>query len=142
MQRLGGFVVRIALAVPMAYEAYGIGEANWRGLHVGVPAFPLVVWTLVALGLLLGCVLVIALPRARWAWSAVAASGLVVLLVSLAVADMILQGHLPDESWWFLSHAVIGAYAVLLASAFLFGRPKRLMNARGVGPAVSRPMRP
>lgn len=125
----------------MAYEAYSIGAANWRGLHLGVPALPVVVSTLVALGLLFGCVLVIAFPRARWAWSAVAASGLLVLLVPLAVADMILQGNLPEESWWFVSHAAIGAYVVVLASAFLIARPKLLMSVRGIGPEASRPPR-
>lgn len=144
MQRLSGVVGRIALAAPMAYETYRIGEANRRGLHLGVGALPLVVWGLVALGLLLGCVLVSALPRARWAWSAVAASGLFVLLGSLTVADLILQGHIPKESWWswwFLSDAAIGAYAVLLASAFLFGRPKRLISVRGIGPEAPGPSR-
>lgn len=146
MSRLSSLALRIVLAVPLAYQAYRIGEGTRRSLHLDLAAFPLVVWALVALGLLLGCVLVIALPRARWAWSAVAASGLLVLLPSLATADMILRGQLLQQghSTWsaWLQDAAIGAYAVLLASAFLFGRPKRRMRVRRIGPRASSPSLP
>lgn len=140
MKKLSGFVVRIALAVPMAYETYRIGEGQWHALHEGVPPFQVVVSALPALGVPLGCVLLIALPHARWAWLAVAASGLLLLSGSYVTAH-IANIAVQEEKLTLATSAAIGAYAVVLASACMLTRPKILIDVTGIGREASRPSR-
>lgn len=144
MLKLSGFVLRIALAVPMAYETYRIGENHWHALQAGVPAFRIVLSALPVFGLPLGCVLVIALPHARWTWLAVAADGLFLLFVFSV--DVHSYYHLmpsgAERSPLLAADArlaAVSAYAVLLASACLLARPRAFMQVTGIEPKASRP---
>ena len=137
MQELGSLVLRIALAVPMAYETYVIVEGRWDSLQGGVPAFHVVISALPGLGFPLGCVLVIALPRVRWAWWAVAASGLLLLLVSYATVHLA-NSAVHEETLLLATNAAIGVYTVLLASACMLTRPNILMDVTGIGPKAAR----
>lgn len=111
----------------MAYEAGRLGYALYRDAVIYRDAIPgsflvraMAVVGLPALGLLMGCVLVVSASRAKWAWSAVAASGL--WLVFACVTTAYAEIHLPlhGESVWLLStDAAMGTYALLLALAFL-----------------------
>ena len=67
-----------------------------------------------------GCVLVLVEPRGRRLWYAVGAAGLWLIVVDLWTWHDIIA-----PSWRPSVESAIGAYAVLLAAAFLLGHAPR-----------------
>jgi hypothetical protein len=114
--------LRVALAVPLAYEVYrlvtfGVAASSWS-----LPSwlFGKGVLLLPALGLALGCVLLFVGRTWRWAWLLVLTSGLWVAFVDA-------YPHIQVTYPWRPSvDLVMGVYAVVLALAFLVGahRPR------------------
>jgi hypothetical protein len=108
MRRLSGILLRVALALPMAYGAWSLGQFMTNLVaYSGYVIVP---------GLVLGCVLVLTGLKARWPWCIVAASGL--WLAYLFVSSYRFFGlgyllrHLPAP-------VVVGVYAIILALAFI-----------------------
>lgn len=121
MRRLSSLLLRIALAVPLVWEAYRcmtfcVIDVDRR---LGIPWLTLAAFlVLPGLGMLLGCVLLLVLRRARWGWLAIAASGLLIVLVWYLA--------FPQTTWRPQPDAAIGAYAALLAFAFLLAPRRRV----------------
>ena len=122
MAALENTLLRVALALPLAYGAYVLAPfPATDGSSLGVVLVKVALGGLPALGMVLGCVLLIARWTPWWAWSLVAASGLWIALldvyVHVEVSDV---DRLPDEL------IVIGAYTCLLALAFVVAGRRRV----------------
>ena len=137
--RLGDILVRVALALPMAYLVYHLWEFRGPSYHVNGVRFAEAL-VLPALGLLVGCVLVLSGRRTRWPWLIVAAGS---LWLPFGL-NWLLFGRLgypwPWHPGWpppvpllwpyryqdfLLGYAVPGVYALLLALGMLFGAQTR-----------------
>ena len=128
MRSINVTVLRVALALPLAFEACWL-----VGFVVGADRRPLNllialgVWLLPALGLGAGCLLIFIAPRGHRLWYAVAASGLWLIFLDLySWHDIIAPSWRPSVEF------VVGLYAVLLALAFVLGRiPGRFGGSHG-----------
>jgi len=129
MHGVSGAVLRIALVLPMAYEAYRLVALGLLGFAGESWSVALLLWVAVlcglpALGLLIGCAFVVARWSAPWVWWVVAVCG-PWIVYSASVAE---SGGLRPSAG-----AVNGVYAFLLAVAFLLaGREDGAK--RGIGP--------
>ena len=144
MSRIGDILVRIALALPMAYLLFHLWEFRGPSYHVSGARFA-VALVLPTLGLLVGCVLVLWGRRDRWPWLIVAAGslwlpfGLTWLLFGrLGYPWPWHPGSPPPVPfpwhYWYqdvvLGYAVPGVYALLLALGFLLRAGQALGNRR------------
>ena len=124
-------VLRVALAVPLAYEAYRLVT-----FAATASSWDLLSWVagkgsvlLPALGLVLGCALVVFGRTWPWAWLLVAASGVWVFLY-----DVYPHAQL-SYPWRVSTEMALGVYTSGLAAAVLIGR-LRSGRARPGGPAA------
>ena len=152
--RLGDILLRVALALPLAYLVDHV-----RGIFGFGPYFPftggdpwrfIVGFKLPAVGLLFGCVLVLSGWRARWPWLVAAASALWLPFGMNWAADGRLDSpwplgmptFLPQTTFahWdtVLSFSALWVYALLLALAMLLG-PGQLRRGRAGRDRTRRP---
>jgi hypothetical protein len=111
-------VLRVALALPLAFEAYRLvgfvvrSEAPPLTLLIGMG-----VWLLPALVLAAACLLLFVAPHGRRLWYVVAVSGLWLIFL-----DLYSWHGIVAPSWRPSVDFAAGLYAALLALAFLLGR--------------------
>jgi hypothetical protein len=132
MSRLGDILLRVALALPMAYLVCHLW--GFRSYHNATSVRFAEAVAVPALGLLVGCFLVISSSRARWPWLVVAVGALWLpfglnwlLYGRLGHLWPWYPGWLIPEPWtwrytyldYVLGYAAPGVYALLLAMAFL-----------------------
>ena len=115
MQKRSSAALRVALAIPLAFESYRLAtyavDADRWDLRSSL--ISTAVWFLPAIGIGAACVLVLLARGPRWPWLAVAVSGLWLAL---------LEAYVPYAlgiSWRPSVDLVIGLYAASLALAFL-----------------------
>jgi hypothetical protein len=124
MQKRSSAVLRIALALPLAFESYRLATYTvtadrWDLRSSLISA---AVWFLPAIGIGAACVLVLLARGPRWAWLAVAVSGLWLALVEAYIT------YALGISWRPSVDLVMGLYAAFLALAFLLD--PRLLSGR------------
>ncbi len=121
MQRANPGLLRVAIALPLAFEAYRlvklVSRAHVRGVDLLVAHF---LWLLPAVILAAGAVLVLIEPRGRRLWYAVGAAGSWLIAVDFRTWHDIIV-----PSWRPSVESAIGLYAALLAAAFLLGHAPR-----------------
>ena len=128
MDRSSRILLRVALAVPMLYGAWSLRpvlpQTTLGVLYVSLPA----------LGLLLGCALLVGDWRARWAWGIVAASGLWITFAFLYTYSRLFDMH-GDRLLLhrFPAEAAFGVYAFILALAFIVSRHTDTTKAQVIG---------
>ena len=127
MQRVNLGLLRIAIALPLAFEAYRLVRLVSRAHAHGLDLFVvLLLWVLPAVILAAGSVLVLLEPHGRRLWYAVAVAGLWLMFV-----DYWAWHDIVSPSWRPSVEFAIGLYAALLAAAFLLGRSPRLRRISG-----------
>ena len=129
MRDVNTMVLRIALALPLAYEAYrlagfAVRADSWDALSLVANKS---VSLLPALAFGLACVLVLLDRGWRWPWLVPAAGGVWLVFVDLYQWRGVAAPWRPSVDF------AMGLYVVLLAVAFLLGgsRQARSASARG-----------
>lgn len=121
MQSVNLGLLRVAIALPLAFEAHRLVKiVSWapvRGVDLLVVLF---LWVLPAVILAAGAVLVLIEPRGRRLWYAVGAAGSWLIAV-----DVWTWHDIIAPSWRPSAVSAIGLYAALLAAAFLLGHAPR-----------------
>ena len=132
MNDVNATVLRTALALPLAFEAYHlvgfVARADGRPL---ILLISLGAWLLPATGLFAACILIFIAPRGRRLWYLVAASGAWLVILELYVWHALGLSY----PWRPSVEFAVGLYAVLLALAFLLGRLPA--GSRRVSPEIN-----